>query len=83
MEAAWQDIPEHPDLWSSGVDTWRKFARTVPQVEIHNQKMVSDGRGEIPLDHGSFDNDVKVVTKTLERIRGSKLKEKVESLRGF
>jgi hypothetical protein len=43
---------------------------------------VPTGQGSIPLAHGSFDNDVDVVTKTLERIRGSKLDIPIETLRG-
>lgn len=33
--------------------------------------------------HGGFDNDVEVVTKTLERITGGTLKTAVDDLRGF
>jgi hypothetical protein len=33
--------------------------------------------------HGSFDNDVLVVTRTLERIRGGALDVDVENLHGF
>ncbi len=38
---------------------------------------------EINAAHGSFDNDVDVITKTLERIRGGKLLVDVDDLRGF
>jgi hypothetical protein len=33
--------------------------------------------------HGSFDNDVAVVTRTLERITGGALSTPVDELRGF
>lgn len=38
---------------------------------------------EINAAHGSFDNDVGVITQTLERIRGGKLLVGVDDLRGF
>jgi hypothetical protein len=48
---------------------------------------VSDGEGDIPAAHGSFDNDVEVVSRTLTRILGSAsgaaLKAPIENLRGF
>ena len=44
---------------------------------------VWDGQSRIPLAHGSFDNDVAVVGKTLQRIRGSRLRFPVENLHGF
>ena len=44
---------------------------------------VWDGQSRIPLAHGSFDNDIAVVTKTLHRIRGSRLRFPVENLHGF
>lgn len=44
---------------------------------------VPTGHGSIPLAHGSFDNDVEVLTQTLKRIRGGgKLAATVENLRG-
>jgi hypothetical protein len=33
--------------------------------------------------HGSFDNDIGVITHTLEQIVGSPLPQKVDDLRGF
>ncbi len=38
---------------------------------------------EIDAAHGSFDNDVAVIGKTLELIRGGKLLQAVDDLRGF
>jgi hypothetical protein len=65
--------------------TWQKFAGSAISLRIHDKKraQVWDGQGDIPLAHGSFDNDVDVVAKTLERIRGKALLAKVENLRGF
>ncbi len=44
-----------------------------------------DKKSKIETDaaHGSFDNDVDVITQTLERIRGGKLLVGVDDLRGF
>jgi hypothetical protein len=87
MEAAWSERAETPDVWNGDtlrdVEKWRDFVRGTNGLKVHKQKMISDGRGEIALAHGSFDNDVKVVTATLQRIRGRKIRTKVESLRGF
>lgn len=87
MEAAWSAKVEAPDMWNNAtlkdIDKWRKFASTGNAPAVHNEEYVSDGRGEIRIAHGSFDNDVKVVAKTLERILGRKLKAQVECLRGF
>lgn len=44
---------------------------------------VWDGQKRIPLNHGSFDNNVAVVTGTLERILGDALAFPVENLHGF
>lgn len=89
MEGVWSSTAERPDMWNaktvSDVTQWRKFVGQTANVTVHDKrrKMVSNGQELIPLAHGSFDNDVQVVTKTLERIRGGKLLAKVESLRGF
>lgn len=49
-------------------------------LHIENRVQVSNGPRRIPTAHGSFDNDVDVVGATLERIRGSALKQKVVNL---
>jgi len=38
---------------------------------------------QIKAGHGCFDNDMGIVTRTLERITGGKLKLPVDDLRGF
>lgn len=89
MEGAWRPISGQADLWNQRaageVDVWRNFVGGMGPVRVHGKERekVSDGQGLIPLAHGSFDNDVAVVTATLERIRGATLITRVESLRGF
>ena len=94
MEAAWEPEVEKRkkrDLWNerghAKVDEWQKFAKGFVNVKVHGddppKSTVSDGRSQIPLAHGSFDNDVEVISTTLERIRQKKLKVAVENLHGF
>ncbi|MEW6428081.1 MAG: C1 family peptidase [Thermodesulfobacteriota bacterium] len=95
MEAAWDPVVEDRpgrDLWHRDslrdIDRWRDFAAGDITVNIHGrdntaQGRISDGRKMIPLAHGSFDNDVRVIAATLERIRGRKLAAAVENLAGF
>jgi len=53
-------------------------------VHDKDRAQVHDGQRVIPLAHGSFDNDVEVMTETLTRIRGGvALDAEVENLRGF
>jgi pimeloyl-ACP methyl ester carboxylesterase len=89
MQAAWEDVAH--TVWHRGrldsVRAWRDIASTIPRenLGVHSKDRadVSDGERMIRLAHGSFDNDVDVVTKTLERIVGGRLGAKVESLHGF
>jgi hypothetical protein len=89
LEGAWREEAETPDMWNRDtlidVTNWRKFAKSEVGLKVHTKgrTKVSDGQEFIPLAHGSFDNDVEVVTATLERIRGDKLRAKVENLHGF
>jgi pimeloyl-ACP methyl ester carboxylesterase len=77
------------DIWNeaalSDVRRWQKFAGadTSRMLRVHKADTVSDGVRDIPLDHSSFDNDVRVISDTLVRIRGKALIAKVESLQGF
>ncbi len=73
----------HPALQKS-VTEWQKFWGTSPQPKHHSGTHVSDGVDRIPLAHGSFDNDVATMTRTIKRIVGSnKLKCRIENLKGF
>jgi len=89
MEGTWRDISTRPDVWHrsglAAVREWRRFIEGKSHVRVHDKRRasISDGRGSIPLAHGSFDNDVDVMAKTLERVRGARLRTKIESLRGF
>lgn len=89
MQAAWTPDVAKPDLWNqrtlNEVAKWQQLATGLNPPRVHGKERarISDGQGLIRLAHGSFDNDVEVITTTLERIRGSKLKLPVESLRGF
>ena len=86
MMAAWN--PDDPgDIVNRqrlrDVTAWRKvWGSTRPPKPLEDPQ-VSDGRGPIPLAHGSFDNDVAVVSRSIELIRGGPLAFKVENLRGF
>ena len=81
----WHDIT-HADL-----EAWSRFAgnQIVPKAHTKRQDPVWDGEASIPLAHGSFDNDIKVITNSIKRIRDfgrprrRKLKLKVENLHGF
>ena len=72
----------HPDLQDT-VTEWQKFWGTSPKPKYHSGTHVSDGVEKIPLAHGSFDNDVTTMTRTLTRIRGRKLRFRIENLQGF
>jgi hypothetical protein len=92
MEGVWRASGEVPDMWNQSpqiqqaLKAWETFATRSLSLRVHekDRSQVSDGQGVIPLAHGSFDNDVEVMTETLTRIRGgSALEAEVENLRGF
>ena len=74
MQAASVEEEETPDLWNkdAGEQTgiWRAFARQHVDFAWLNDDQVDDGEEKIPSAHGSFDNDVAIITKTLTRILG-------------
>ncbi len=73
----------HPDLQDT-VAEWQKFWGTGTKPTQHSGTHVSDGVKKIPLAHGSFDNDVVTMTRTIKRILGrTKLKFRIENLEGF
>ena len=72
----------HPDLQDT-VTEWQKFWSTGTKPKHHSGTHVSDGVEKIPLAHGSFDNDVATMTRTLKRILGKNLKFPIENLKGF
>jgi hypothetical protein len=65
------------------VAAWRKVWANGPKPREHDQPQVSDGQGKITIAHGSFDNDVAVVGRSIEFILGGKPAFPVENLRGF
>jgi hypothetical protein len=72
----------HPDLQDT-VTEWQKFWSTGTKPKQHTGTHVSDGVQKIPLAHGSFDNDVATMTRTIKRILGKNLKFPIENLQGF
>ena len=74
------------------LSTWRKAASA---ANLKDRKhIVDDDRIEVALDasgakvlqpaaHGGFDNDIDVITRTLERITGGKLAVGIDDLRGY
>lgn len=86
LAAAWRLDGDRPDVFNrhkaSDIKTWLKLWGSTPP-NLVNDKQVSDGLGWIKATHGSFDNNVEVVGRTLERIVGKRLEFQVESLRGF
>ena len=93
MEAAWRPVEGAPadKMWNrselDAVEQWQRFAeRQAGELRVHGKERarVAEGPGSfIPLAHGSFDNDLEVVSATLERIRGAALEVPVTNLEGF
>jgi alpha-beta hydrolase superfamily lysophospholipase len=86
MAAAWN--PADPDdivnvRRRGDVAAWRKVWGNGAKPHEIDEPQVDDGQGQIPTAHGSFDNDVAVVTNSIKLIRGGALKFPVENLRGF
>jgi hypothetical protein len=85
MANAWD--PKANDTWHTNLrDTaieWQKFWGRGNKPKLHSGTHVSDGAQKIPLAHGSFDNDVESMTRTLKRILGKNLKFPIENLQGF
>jgi len=89
LERAW-DKNTPAESWcpcgAKDIRRWLDFWKNGPRPKVSDQRRaeVCDGQGTIRLAHGSFDNDVEVVTRTLRTyILGRRLKYPVENLRGF
>jgi hypothetical protein len=84
MEGAWRTVAQDfwHDRYAGDVASWRSFASKAKLI-VHPEPDVSDGVEQIPLAHGSFDNDLSVITSMLTDIRGAKLVTKVDNLHGF
>lgn len=84
-------------LWDGSSDTaealsaWRKAfdEATDEKLDLVTSSKIRVGTdpGNVPVQqkaaHGGFDNDIDVVTRTLERITGAALASPVDELRGF
>jgi len=87
MQRAWS-AKDDEGMWHEGTSEdlikWRKFAAGPVSLDVHSEEHVRVAEKErIPLAHGSFDNDVTVLARTLGRIRGAALLKPVSSLKGF
>ena len=78
QQGQWND---DADVAASLVE-WAAFSSQGVKLKLHSKKRkyVSTGASQIPLAHGSFDNDVEVITALIRRIRGAKIKAEVENL---
>ena len=84
MARAWD--PKQRSSWSDdaviqrGLKDWQDFWGAARPPRALAEPQVSNGVTRIPSAHGSFDNDVEVVTRTIERICGTPLTRRVEQL---
>lgn len=88
MEAAWNEKKAPEDVWNvdclGDVDAWRARMAKWPAVcEPLTSTTVFDGVESIPSAHGSFDNDVAIVARTLSRISGTVVAPRSLCLAGF
>jgi len=87
MEWAWKPNSAPDDQWSSdssivnALTEWSTHAKGM-SLTLHGKtrEYVSSGACSIKLSHGSFDNDIEVVSNMLERMLGKTLLTKVENL---
>jgi hypothetical protein len=84
MANAWD--PAKRSTWSDdpaiqrGLKTWQTFWGGVRVPREVTEAQISNGVARVASSHGGFDNDVDVITRTIERIAGRPLKHKVERL---
>jgi hypothetical protein len=66
---------------------WREFSEAINVDRVVEEHVPPKSNGKTPdtirADHGSFDNNLNVVNRALERILGSKPVAPVTDLRGF
>jgi hypothetical protein len=73
-------------LWSNdpaiqqGLKAWQTFWGGSRAPREVTESQISNGVARIPSSHGGFDNDVAVLTRTIERTAGRPLKHPVEEL---
>ena len=90
MVWVWKTDAMPEDQWNSDADVqaalqeWGKHTNGIT-LRVHDKTrkkvLAQIGGDPIRLVHGSFDNDIEVVSLMLERIRGDKLIAKVENLK--
>ena len=89
MEGAWRESAQSQDMWnkvySDDIKQWRDYTAEIKFLNVHSKErsQIWDGQEMIPLAHGSFDNDIDVISATLSRITGDKLRTKIENLHDF
>jgi hypothetical protein len=84
MATAWDpskrgEFSDDPAI-QRGLKAWQTFWGTVRAPREVTEAQVSNGVTRIASSHGGFDNDVAVITRTIERIAGRPLKHPVEQL---
>ena len=88
MEKSWGEDKQWNSAAQSEIKKWLEFVKKhkikkdTHYFVLENTK-VFDGVEHIDASHGSFDNDVALVTDSLELIKGGKLDQKVENLTNF
>jgi hypothetical protein len=87
LALAWDGADGPQDVFSSSraadIKAWLKRWGGNAKPRLTDAKQVSDGQAMINASHGSFDNNIEVVGRTLERILGAKLPFGVSNLHGF
>lgn len=88
MEAAWDESKAPQDVWNNDclgdIQAWKKRMANRPGVlRPLNDAKIFDGLNWIPSAHGSFDNDVAIVARTLSLISGTIVAPKSLCLAGF
>jgi hypothetical protein len=78
---------DRPDVFNSrkaaDIKAWLKVWGGRPKPQLIESRQISDGQEMIDATHGSFDNNVEVVGRTLKRILGRPLAHPVTNLHGF
>jgi hypothetical protein len=74
--SAWSDDPGV----RRSLNEWQKFWGAARGPAVLSDAQISNGVEQTASSHGSFDNDIDVVTRTIERISGKAIKHRVERL---
>jgi len=85
LSRAWKPSNTYGEMWHSSQEkSLQNWGNRSPKAQLitygRKHDPVDTGPSTIPLAHGSFDNDTKVVSKTIQSIRGRKLKAKIDNL---